>query len=102
MQSYPQAPKTPHIRRIHGETVADDWFYLRDRENPTTIPYLEAENRYTEEQLAASKPLQDALYQEMVKTPEGKARAVAIYEKARPGYQAIARNTIDGIVGWTP
>ncbi len=38
------------------------------------------------------------LYEELVKTPEGKERARAIYEKARAGYHPIAQNTIDGIV----
>lgn len=38
------------------------------------------------------------LYEELVKTPEGKARAIAIYRKARPGYHPMAQTTIDGIV----
>jgi leukotriene-A4 hydrolase len=39
------------------------------------------------------------LYGELMKTPDGAARARAIYAKARPGYHAIARGTVDGIVG---
>jgi oligopeptidase B len=66
VQFHSQAPKIPQVRRIHGEDVTDDWFYLRDRENPATITYLEAENRYTEEVMKASKPLEDALYEEMI------------------------------------
>ncbi|MCC6340826.1 MAG: M1 family metallopeptidase [Bryobacterales bacterium] len=38
------------------------------------------------------------LYEELAKTPEGKARAEAIYGKARPGYHPIAVATIDGIL----
>jgi aminopeptidase N len=38
------------------------------------------------------------LYTELMKTPEGAARAKAIYAKARPGYHPIAQSTIDGIV----
>jgi leukotriene A-4 hydrolase/aminopeptidase len=38
------------------------------------------------------------LYEELVKTPEGKERAAAIYRKARPGYHPIAVATIDEIV----
>lgn len=38
------------------------------------------------------------LYEELVKTPEGRERAVAIYAKARPGYHPIAVATVDGIV----
>jgi leukotriene-A4 hydrolase len=38
------------------------------------------------------------LYGELMKTPEGALRARAIYAKARLGYHAIARGTVDGIV----
>jgi leukotriene A-4 hydrolase/aminopeptidase len=38
------------------------------------------------------------LYQELAKTPEGKAHAKAVYEKARPGYHPIAVTTIDDIL----
>ena len=40
------------------------------------------------------------LYAELVKTPEGKQRALAIYRKARPGYHPLSVGTIDPIVGW--
>jgi leukotriene A-4 hydrolase/aminopeptidase len=40
------------------------------------------------------------LYEALVKTPEGKARALAIYRKARPTYHPIAVATVDKIVGW--
>jgi hypothetical protein len=40
------------------------------------------------------------IYQELMKTEAGKARARAIYAKARPMYQTIARRTLDEIVGW--
>ncbi|HEX8140963.1 MAG TPA: M1 family metallopeptidase [Pyrinomonadaceae bacterium] len=38
------------------------------------------------------------LYEELVKTPQGRARAIAIYRRARPTYHPIAVTTIDGIV----
>jgi hypothetical protein len=40
------------------------------------------------------------LYETLVKTPEGKTRALAIYRKARPTYHPIAVTTVDKIVGW--
>jgi aminopeptidase N len=40
------------------------------------------------------------LYEELVKTPEGKKRALEIYAKARPGYHPLAVGTVDTIVGW--
>ena len=50
----------------HGDTRTDDWFWLRDRDDPAVIAYLEAENAYTEEATARTRALQDALYDEMV------------------------------------
>jgi len=40
------------------------------------------------------------LYTELAGTPEGKRRALAIYEKARPGYHSVSSGTIDEILGW--
>jgi len=40
------------------------------------------------------------LYTELVKTPQGKERALRIYRKARPTYHPIAVATVDAIVGW--
>ncbi len=62
----PAAPHSPQTRTVHGDTVIDNWFYLRDRENPHTIPYLEAENRFTAEATADQEPLRQELYAEMV------------------------------------
>jgi leukotriene-A4 hydrolase len=38
------------------------------------------------------------LYSEMIKTPDGKQRAKAIYEKARPNYHFVATNTFDKLL----
>jgi leukotriene-A4 hydrolase len=38
------------------------------------------------------------LYEDLMKTPAGAARARAIYARARPNYHPIAVNTLDGIV----
>ncbi len=40
------------------------------------------------------------LYTELAKTPAGAELALRIYEKARPGYHPVARQTVDEIVGW--
>ncbi|MBI2381503.1 MAG: M1 family metallopeptidase [Gammaproteobacteria bacterium] len=39
------------------------------------------------------------LYEELAKTPEGRARAQAIYRVARPGYHPIAQGTVDKLLG---
>ncbi len=50
---------------IHGDSRVDNYFWLRERENPQVIGYLEAENAYTEQALSAFKGLQDGLVDEM-------------------------------------
>src|SRR3972149_11844901 len=62
----PVAKKVPHETKIHGFTLKDDYFWLREKSNPEVIKYLEAENAYTEEVMAPTKTLQDALYKEML------------------------------------
>jgi hypothetical protein len=39
------------------------------------------------------------LYDELVRTPDGRARAEAIYQMARPGYHPIAASSIDEVLG---
>jgi leukotriene A-4 hydrolase/aminopeptidase len=40
------------------------------------------------------------LFEELAKTPEGIARAKAIYAKARPGYHPITQATVDTLLNW--
>jgi oligopeptidase B len=61
----PQAPQHPHPITQQGQKRNDPFFWLRDKENPETIKYLEAENRYTEVQLKPVAALQEKLYREM-------------------------------------
>ena len=41
------------------------------------------------------------LYSEMIKTSEGKQRALAIYEKARPNYHFVSTNSLDALLDIT-
>ena len=51
---------------LHGVVLIDDYAWLRDKENPETTAYLEAENAYAEAVLAPLDGLRDQLYQEML------------------------------------
>ena len=62
----PEAPLQPKILEIHNHRRIDPYYWLRDRNNPAVIQYLEAENAYTEGTLASTAPLQERLYDEMV------------------------------------
>jgi oligopeptidase B len=43
----------------------DDWHWLRNRDDPAVIAYLEAENGYTDAMTAASAGLRERLYQQI-------------------------------------
>ncbi len=62
----PVARKVPHETKIHGTTLKDDYFWLREKANPEVITHLEAENAYTETVMAPTKALQETLYKEML------------------------------------
>jgi oligopeptidase B len=65
-QQPPVAAKKTHTTQIHGLTLKDDYFWLREKSNPDVIKYLEAENAYTEEIMKPTKAFQEALYHEML------------------------------------
>ena len=51
---------------LHGELRVDPYAWLRERENPEVIAYLESENAYTAAMMRHTEPLQESLYQEML------------------------------------
>lgn len=62
----PAAAKKPRTFKNHGDVRVDDYYWLREKTNPEVIAYLEAENAYTEAQLAHTKALQETIYKEML------------------------------------
>jgi len=62
----PVAEKKPHELTYHGHTRVDNYYWLREREDPAVIAYLEAENEYTGAVLKHTEPLQERLYNEII------------------------------------
>jgi oligopeptidase B len=62
----PQAPRRPHVLELHGDRRVDDYFWLRERDDPEVTRYLLAENAYSKAMLAHTETLQEKLYQEIV------------------------------------
>ncbi len=62
----PQAQRRPVQITKHDDVRVDDFFWLRERDNPEVLQYLAAENDYTAAVLAPTQTLQETLYQEMV------------------------------------
>lgn len=61
----PVAGKRPHRLEAHGEVRIDDYYWLRERDNPDVVAYLEAENRYAEAVLSHTAELQEKLFREI-------------------------------------
>ncbi len=61
----PRAPQKPHQISVHGHTRTDPYYWLRERENPEVIDYLNAENAYLEKVMEPLKGLREELFAEM-------------------------------------
>jgi len=62
----PVAQHQPVETVIHGDRLIDNYAWLRDKNNPEVIAYLNAENAYTDTVLRDTEPFQEKLYQEML------------------------------------
>jgi oligopeptidase B len=62
----PVAKKAPHVTTVNGTRLEDNYFWLRDKNDPDVMKYLKAENDYTEEVMQPTKDFQESLYKEML------------------------------------
>jgi len=60
----PIANKVPKELTLHGHTRIDDYYWLKDRDNPEVNSYLEAENDYAKKAMAHTEDLQAKLVEE--------------------------------------
>ena len=85
-----------HLTRSGNSEIAFQWLLMSIRN------HYEAANARLEEFLMTigRRMFIKPLYEELAKTPEGKARAIAIYRRARPTYHPIAVTSIDDVLKW--
>lgn len=93
----PVAAIKEHIRTIHGDTVADPYYWMIDffkkgPDSTAVVNYLKAENAYLDTMMAGTKPLQTALFNEMKKRIKEKDESVPVFKN---GYFYYTR-TEDG------
>jgi len=62
----PLAPREPVEHVIHSDRRVDHYAWLRDKNDPRVLSYLEAENSYADAFLKSTEPFQARLYQEML------------------------------------
>ena len=107
----PVAKQIPFERTHHGETVVDHYEWLRDKEDPEVIAFLEQQNEYTAAQTAELADLRADIYAEIksrtqetdmsVPTRRGKYWYYARTEEGKQ-YSLSARCPISGPDDWTP
>jgi oligopeptidase B len=62
----PGARLEPVEHVLHGDRRVDDYAWLRHKEDPEVLAYLNAENAYTDAVLRPTEDFQEKLYQEML------------------------------------
>lgn len=61
----PTAAIRPRPITQHDETRVDNYFWLRERDNPEVLKYLQDENTYTEAMMAYARDLREQLFVEL-------------------------------------
>ncbi|WP_030173366.1 MULTISPECIES: S9 family peptidase [Actinomycetes] len=107
----PVAKKIPFERKHHGDTVIDHYEWLRDKEDPEVIAFLEQQNEYTTARTADLADLRADIYNEIkgrtqetdmsVPTRRGQYWYYARTEEGKQ-YALRARCPIAGPDDWTP
>jgi len=62
----PLAVREPVEHVIHNDRRVDHYAWLRDKQNPRVLSYLQAENVYADAYMKSTETLQEKLYQEML------------------------------------
>jgi oligopeptidase B len=90
--SPPLAPRRPHVLCHAGDERVDDWYWLRDRDDPEVLGYLKAENDYTDAGLAATAGLRARVFAEIT----ARVRETDVAAPVRRGSWEYFTRTIEG------
>ncbi len=88
----PVASARPTPLRHNGDERIDPWFWLRERDDPEVLKYLEEENTYTRDALAHLGPLRSRLFDEIV----GRVKETDTSAPVRQGAYEYFNRTIEG------
>ncbi len=61
----PKAKKAETILEMHGDKRVDSYYWLKERENPEVLNYLQEENAYAEHMMKDTEEFQQKLFDEM-------------------------------------
>ncbi|HVM60443.1 MAG TPA: S9 family peptidase [Verrucomicrobiae bacterium] len=62
----PVAKRIAHVTQLHGDALVDNYYWLREKDNPDVLAYLRAEDAYTDWFLKPIVPLRKKIYGEML------------------------------------
>ena len=77
----------------HGDERVDDWYWLRDRDNPDVVAHLEAENAYADAMLAPTDALRDRIFDEI----KGRVQETDESAPVRRGPWEYTSRTVEGL-----
>jgi oligopeptidase B len=84
----PIAKLVPHVLELHGHQRVDNYYWLRERDDPEVLAYLEAENDYTAAMTEHTATLRATLEREMAGRIEQDDQTVPVRDR---GYLYYAR-----------
>ena len=93
MSDPPAAPKRPVTLTAHGDDRVDEWYWLRQKDDPEVLALLEAENAHTAEVLAPTAGLQQTIYEEIV----ARILETDLSVPARKGEWWYVTRTVEGL-----
>ena len=62
----PRAAERPYVLNAHGDSRVDPYYWLREKQDPEVLAYLEAENAFAGTVMATATELEERLYHEVV------------------------------------
>ncbi|HWU47012.1 MAG TPA: S9 family peptidase [Humibacter sp.] len=107
----PVARRVPTSRVHHGDTVIDEYEWLRDKEDPQVIAHLTAENAYAQTRTQHLEPLRERIFEEIKSRTKETDLSVPVresdwwyYSRSFEGkqYAAHCRAPITGPDDWMP
>ncbi|WP_448221983.1 prolyl oligopeptidase family serine peptidase [Gordonia iterans] len=111
VETPPRAKKVPTRREFHGDVFVDDYEWMRAKDDPEVIAYLEAQNAYTEAQTAPLESLRKDIFNEIRSRTKETDMSVPVrsgrywyYVRTEEGksYAIRCRCPISGDDDWTP
>jgi len=88
----PVAPVRPRERTHHGDTFVDDYEWLRDKDDPDVVAYLEAENAYSEQETERLAGLRQVIFEEI----KGRTKETDLSVPTRRGDWWYYSRTVEG------